>query len=134
MSNGIFNQGNSLFDEINKKIKETEQKTLEEELDEKMNKRSQTVNQQIGSIDEVRTDIQNKEISIRKSDREKEFHNRRLRQNKAKNDKNITLKDRITINNEFYSNSSTLEVQVNLLIFDNFCLFLLINKLIFTYF
>jgi hypothetical protein len=104
MSNGIFNQGNSLFDEINKKIKETEQKTLEEELDEKMNKRSQTVNQIIGSIDEVRCDIQNKEISIRKSDREKEFHNRRLRQNKSKSEKNITLKDKITLNKEFYLN------------------------------
>lgn len=107
MSNGIFNQGNSLFDEINKKIKETEQKTLEEELDEKMNKRSQTVNQTIASIDEVRTDIQNKEISIRKSDREKEFHNRRLRQNKAKNEKNVTLKDKITLNKEFYANITT---------------------------
>jgi hypothetical protein len=104
MSNGIFNQGNSLFDEINKKIKETEQRTVEEELDEKMNKRSQTVNQIIGSIDEVRCDIQNKEISIRKSDREKEFHNRRLRQNKSKNEKNITLKDKITLNKDFYLN------------------------------
>jgi len=107
MSNGIFNQGNSLFDEINKKIKETEQKTLEEELDEKMNKRSQTVSQTIGSIDEVRSDIQNKEISIRKSDREKEFHNRRLRQNKSKNEKNVTLKDKITLNQEFYANITT---------------------------
>ena len=58
MSNGIFNQGSSLFEEINKKIKETEQKTVEEEYDEKMNKRSQAVNQIIGSLDEVRSDIQ----------------------------------------------------------------------------
>ena len=113
MSNGIFNQSNSLFDEINKKIKETEQKTQEEELEEKMSKRSQTINQTIGSIDEVRTDIQNKEISIRKSDREKDFHNRRLRQNKSKNEKNVNLKDKITLNKDFYSNiTSNFEAKV----------------------
>lgn len=114
MSNGIFNQSSSLFEEINKKIKETEQKTLEEEYDEKMNKRSQAVNQTIGSLNEVRTDIQNKEISIRKSDRDKEFHNRRLRQNKSKNEKNVALMDRITLNKDFYlKTTTTLEVKVN---------------------
>lgn len=101
MSDGLFSQGNSLFEEINKKIKETEQKTAEEELDEKMNKRTQAIIQTVNSIDEVRTEIQNKEISIRKSDRDKEFHNRRLRQN-AKTEKTIQLKDKITLDQTFY--------------------------------
>ncbi len=112
MSDSIFNQGSSLFDEINKKIKDSEQKTVEEELDEKMNKRNQTIAQTISSIDEVRTEIQNKEISIRKSDRDKDFHNRRLRQ-AAKTEKVILLKDKASLNNELYEQYKTMEINVD---------------------
>lgn len=114
MSDSIFNQGNSLFDEINKKIKESETKTAEEELDQKMNKRSQTITQTINSIDEVRTEIQNKEISIRKSDRDKDFHNRRLRQN-AKTEKIVLLKDRTSIGNDAYEQLKKIDIKVIIL-------------------
>lgn len=111
MSDSIFNQGSSLFDEINKKIKDTEQKTVEEELDEKMNKRSQAIAQTVSSIDEVRSEIQNKEISIRKSDRDKDFHNRRLRQ-AAKTEKVIQLKDKASLNNDLYEQLKQTEIKV----------------------
>ena len=111
MSDDLTKQGTSLFEEINKKIKETETKTTEEEFDEKMNKRNQAIVQTVNSIDEVRSEIQNKEISIRKSDRDKEFHNRRLRQN-AKTEKVIQLKDKITLNLDFYEACNKMTVQV----------------------
>ena len=111
MSDSIFNQGSSLFDEINKKIKDTDQKTAEEELDDKMNKRNQAIVQTVNSIDEVRSEIQNKEISIRKSDRDKDFHNRRLRQN-AKTEKLIQLKDKISLNSDFYERCKIIEIKV----------------------
>lgn len=110
MSDKIFSQGSSLFDEINKKIKESEQKTVEEELDEKMNKRNQAITQTVNSIDEIRSEIQNKEISIRKSDRDKDFHNRRLRQ-AAKTEKIIQLKDKIS-NNDLYEQFKKNEIKV----------------------
>lgn len=116
MSDSIFNQGSSLFDEINKKIKDSEQKTVDEELDEKMNKRNQTIAQTISSIDEVRTEIQNKEISIRKSDRDKDFHNRRLRQ-ATKTEKVILLKDKSSLNNELYEQYKTMEIQVKIFLY-----------------
>lgn len=111
MSDSIFNQGSSLFDEINKKIKDTEQKTAEEELDQRMNKRNQAITQTVNSIDEVRSEIHNKEISIRKSDRDKDFHNRRLRQ-AAKTEKIIQLKDKATLNNDLYEEYKTMEIKV----------------------
>jgi hypothetical protein len=111
MSDSIFNQGSSLFAEINKKIKETEQKSTEEELDQKMNKRNQSIIQTVNSIDEVRSDIQNKEISIRKSDRDKDFHNRRLRQ-AAKTEKVTQLKDKLSFNSEAYDQFKKIEINV----------------------
>jgi uncharacterized protein (DUF1697 family) len=111
MSDSIFNQGSSLFDEINKKIKDSEQKTTEEELDEKMNKRNQSINQTVNSMDEVRSEIHNKEISIRKSDRDKDFHNRRLRQ-AAKTEKIIELKDKATLNNDLYEQFKGIDIKV----------------------
>ncbi len=119
MSDSIFNQGSSLFDEINKKIKESDQKTVEEELDEKMNKRSQVIAQTVSSIDEVRSEIHNKEISIRKSDRDKDFHNRRLRQ-ATKTEKVIQLKDKSSLNNDLYEKFKLIEIKVNFLINDFF--------------
>jgi uncharacterized protein (DUF1697 family) len=111
MSDSIFNQGTSLFDEINKKILQSESKTVEEELDEKMNKRNQTITQTINSIDEVRNEIQNKEISIRKSDRDKDFHNRRLRQ-ATKTEKVILLKDKSSLNNDLYEQFKKIDIKV----------------------
>ncbi len=113
--NNIFRQGSSLFDEINKKINESEQKTVEEELDEKMNKRNQTIAQTISSIDEIRSDIQNKEISIRKSDRDKDFHNRRLRQ-ATKTEKVTLLKDKASLNNDLYEQIKKMDVKVKFLL------------------
>ncbi len=95
----------------NKKIKETEQKSTEEELDQKMNKRNQSIIQTVNSIDEVRSDIQNKEISIRKSDRDKDFHNRRLRQ-AAKTEKVTQLKDKLSFNSEAYDQFKKIEINV----------------------
>lgn len=114
MNENLFNQGNALFEEINKKIHETEQKTPEQELEENMSKRTQSITQTFNSIDQIRSEIQNKEILIRKSDRDKEFHNRRLRQN-VKTDKSIQLKDQITLDQGFYKETAQMTFKVKFL-------------------
>lgn len=104
-------QGNSLFDEINKKISENKTKTAEESIEEKMSQRNDVFFKNKTSIEDIRNDIQDNEVTIRKAKRDENFHLRRIRAN-VKVDHSATLKDKLTIDHGLYDQCNSMTVSV----------------------
>lgn len=108
---GDNGQGNSLFDDINRKINESSTKTAEESIEAKMNQRNDMMYKNKSTIEDIRTDIHESEDSLRKVKRDENFHLRRLKAS-AKVDYSSTLKDKLTIDRELYDQCNNMTVQV----------------------
>jgi hypothetical protein len=101
-----MSKGTNLFDEINKRATETR----DDDIDAKWQQR--TGQERVKKdIDEIRSDIGVEEESLRKNQRERLFHNRRLQQS-LKIDTISSLKDKLTISLELYEQCQHLKPEV----------------------
>ena len=100
----------SLFDEINKKLNESKQ---EDDVDQKWHLRNEKLKTK-SSIEEVRSDFVGEEENIRKTQRDKLFHNRRIQQNIVKVETSTSLKNKLTIPLDLYEKCNEFKPQVNI--------------------
>ena len=103
-------QNTSLFDEINKKLNETKQ---DDDVDQKWHLRNEKLKTK-SSIEEVRSDYVDEEENIRKSQRDKLFHNRRIQQNILKVETTTSLRNKLTIPLDLYEKCNELRPHVNI--------------------
>lgn len=107
-----FNQ-TSLFDDILKKAKDSKSKNKETEIEDKMKERNQNMfgTKVNTNLQDITEDVETKEISLRKNNRDDEYEKRR-KFGKI-NNKAITnsLKDRIKVSSEAFERAS--EIKVN---------------------
>jgi hypothetical protein len=103
-----MNKETNLFDEINQKVAES--KKNEDEIETKWQERNEK-NKIKTSIEEVRSDLVGEEESLRKNQRERLFHQRRI-QKSVKQDAIVSLKEKLTISHELYDSCQQLKPNV----------------------
>lgn len=100
----------TIFDEFQAQAKETEKKDGKLILIKDKSKRTTTSNP-IKSFDEVRTDVVDKAISLRKQDKDKKFENRRRFQT-TNIDYTTSVKEKLTVDLVLYQQCNDMRVSV----------------------
>jgi hypothetical protein len=100
---------NSLFQEFNQSNKTS---NPEEIIEARMTQRADELFNQSISMNEVKEEITEKEESLRKNRREKEFREKRMKQT-FKIEYTTSLKDKLTIDREIYEECNKMKVKVN---------------------
>ena len=81
-----------MFEELNQKISESKHKNLEEFIEDKMKERSMTVNLKSKTdIGQIVEDVEDKQLSLRKNEREKEHEKKRRLTNIIKDNKSSSI-------------------------------------------
>jgi hypothetical protein len=101
-----MNQASNIFDEINQKVNTKPIK----DLDSKWQQRNEGL-KVTTTIEDVHTRLMVVEESLRKNERERLFHQRRI-QKIVKPDTVINLKDKLTVSMKLYEHSQEIKPQV----------------------
>jgi len=89
------------------------QKTTEDVIESKMTGRVETLRTET-TYEDYREDTTEKEIRLRKDEREKRFRDKRLKQ-PIKIEMGQSLKDQMTVSKQIYDECSIMKVKVNIL-------------------
>ncbi len=111
-NNNVPYNNMSLFDEVSKKIQESKVKNTEEVIEEKMKERNENLfNQKVKSkIEDVRTEVEDHEISLRKNNREEKFDRMRRLAKMTTSKISKSLLDKLQVDKDFYEKCNEIEV------------------------